>query len=268
MRRELDRKTKFAWRPAPFGRGRKVLPAEAARWRELDSYAVYPRQGTRRDWTHEEINRLVTLLDQGYGYSECAHRLGRTRSAVWIKVKKLRCALTKRPTVLTARDVARLLGKQGSEKAIARWIRGGLLQGRVVTTGTRRIWRVCYDDLMRFLRDERSWPLWEAARVTDDDLRAEMCALRAHEGRYLTQGEVAARYHIGVAAVGQWLDKGWLPYVHCGGDKGNRVVRECDLAGWVPPCERSKAGIPKRMGRCVVGHTAIVGYERHMELAS
>lgn len=262
MTRPLDHKTQFAWRAAPFGRARKVPHAEARRWRELGTYAVHPRRGARNDWTHEEISRLVTLLDQGHGYDECAARLGRTRSAIWIKVKRLRLALTKRPTVLTARDVARLLGKRGSEKAIARWIRSGLLKGRSVTTGTRCIWRVCYDDLMTFLRDERSWCLWDAARVTDDDVRAEMSALRAHEGRYLTQGEVAARYCVGVAAVGQWLDKGWLPYLHSGGGKGNRMVRERDLASWVPPCERSKAGIPKRMGRRVVGNAAIVGYER------
>lgn len=263
MKRGLDHKTQFAWRPAPFGRARKVPRTEAARWRELSGYAVHPRQsGCRRDWTHEEISRLVTMLDQGYGYSECAQKLGRTRGAVWIKVKKLRCALTKRPTVLTARGVARLLGKRGSEKAIARWITRGLLQGRAVMSGARCIWRVCWDDLMAFLRDERSWALWDPTRIADDDLRAEMLALRAHEGRYLTQGEVAARYHVGVAAVGQWLDKGWLPFARVGGGKGNRVIRECDLAGWVPPCERSRAGIPKRMGRRVEGNAVIVAYER------
>jgi len=35
-------------------------------------------------------------------------------------------------------------------------------------------------------------------------------------------------------------------------------VPESALLGWIPPCERSKVGIPKHMGRAVVGCTQIV----------
>ncbi len=258
MKRALDHKTMFAWQPTSFGRMRKVPATEAERWRELDRFAVYPRRRARGDdWTHEEVSHLVTLLDQGYDYDACARKLGRTRTAIQIKVKRMRCAMSKRPAVLTARAVAQLLGK-GCAKSVARWIARGVLNGHFAG----RFWRVCWDDLMGFLHDECFWPLWDAARITDGDLRAEMLVLRMHEGAYLTQRDIAARYHVGVEAVGQWLDKGWLPFVHSGGGKGNRMVRERDLVGWVLPCERSKVGIPRRMGRRVEGSAAIVAYER------
>lgn len=236
--RALDHKTMFAWQPTPFGRMRKVPPSEAERWRELDRYATYPRAGAqRRDWTHEEVSRLTALLDQGYDYDVCARKLGRTRDAILVKISRLRCAMRKRPAVLTARDVAVLLGK-GCAKSVVCWIQRGLLKGR--TAGTKHLWRIRWEDLMCFLRDERSWPCWDAERITDADVRAEMLLLRTHEGAYLTQHQVAARYHVGVPTVAQWLDKGWLPFVHTGGGKGNRVVRERELEGWVPPCERPR----------------------------
>lgn len=226
-KRGLDDKTMFAWRPAPFGRARRVPAAEARRWRELGAYAVYPRRcPSRRDWTYEEVSRLVTLLDEGHGYDACAQKLGRTRYAVYIKAKRMRCVMSKRPTLLNAREIARLLGKGGCERSVARWITGGLLPGRAAISGTRRIWRVRWDDLMAFLRDERFWPCWNAARIADDDLRAEMLALRAHEGAYLTQRQVADCYCVTVAAVGQWLERGWLPYVHSGG--GNTQLAQID----------------------------------------
>lgn len=257
----LDHKTMFAWRTASFGRIRKVPPSEAERWRELDRYARYPRARANRDWTHEEIDRLVALLDKGYGYDAIARKLGRSRTAIVVKTKRLRCKMTRRPTVLTAREVARLLGK-GCSKSVVAWVKAGYLQARAVVCNGRRIWRICWDDLMTFLHNPVFWCCWDAARISDPDLRTELLALRATDGRYLTQREVAAQFHVGVETVGQWLDKGFLPYIHSGAGKGNRMIRERDIDGWVPPCERLKAGIPKGMGRRVVGRTEIVAYER------
>lgn len=257
----LDYNTQFAWRKASFGRIRKVPPVEAARWRELDRYAVHPRNRRNRDWTHDEISHLVTLLDQGLDYDTIARRLGRTRIAILIKTKRLGCNMTKRPTVLTARAVAQLLGK-GCAKSVTRWIADGLLTARASVCNGRRIWRVTWDDLMTFLHDPAHWCCWDAARITDTELRQELLALRADDGPWLTQGEVAARYHVGREAVQQWLDKGFLPFVHSGGGKGNRMIRERDLVGWVAPCQRSRKGIPLGMGRRVVGGVAIVSYER------
>lgn len=257
--RTLDHNTMFAWRRTSFGRMRKVPPLEGARWPDYRRRPIMTAR--RRDWTYEEVDHLVTLLDAGHDYDHIAHRLGRTRTAIIIKTKRLNCKMTRRPTVLTAREVARVLGK-GCSKAVVRWVADGRLRARASVCNGRRIWRVCWDDLMAFLRDPSHWCCWDAARITDPDLRQELLALRAGDGPWLTQGEVAARYHVGRETVGQWLDKGFLPFVHSGGGKGNRMIRERDLAGWVAPCERSKAGIPKAMGRRVVGSAAIVGYER------
>lgn len=257
----LDHNTMFAWRSTSFGRIRKVPPFEAECWGELERYAVYPRNRRRRDWTHDEVSHLVTLLDQGLDYDAIARRLGRTRTAIQVKVKRARCAMTRRPTVLTAREVAALLGK-GCAKSVTRWIADGHLKARAAICNGRRIWRICWDDLMTFLHNPAHWCCWDAARITDAELRQELLDLRTEDGRRLTQGEVAARYHVGRDAVQQWLDKGFLPFVHSGGGKGNRMIRERDLIGWVAPCERSKAGIPKAMGRKIVGTATIVAYER------
>lgn len=250
----LDHNTMFAWRKTSFGRIRKVPVTEAERWQEL-AKPYGARKG--RDWTHEELDHLVTLLDQGHDYDAIARRLGRTRTAIQVKVKRARCTMTGRPTVLTAREVAALLGK-GCSKSVTRWISDGWLTARGAVCNGRRIWRICWDDLMAFLQDARYWPAWDPARISDADLRQELTALRADAGRWLSQTEIAARYCVTVAAVGQWIQKGWLRAVRY----GNHLVNERDLDGWVPPCERSKAGIPKAMGRRVEGHRAIVAYER------
>jgi hypothetical protein len=120
--------------------------------------------------------------------------------------------------------------------------------------GERKIWRVCWDDLMSFLREPRYWMAWDAERITDRDLRAEMRSLRAIAPRWLTIGEVARRYSVISNTVGQWITKGFLPAMRY----GNWYIREDAIAGWLPPCERSKAGIPKGAGRAVIGASAIV----------
>jgi hypothetical protein len=90
--------------------------------------------------------------------------------------------------------------------------------------------------------------------VTDPDLRAEFVALRAMRPRWLTIGAVARRYAVISNTVGQWIEKGFIPAVRY----GNWYIREDVIEGWIPPCERSKAGIPKAMGRAVVGKCELV----------
>jgi hypothetical protein len=107
---------------------------------------------------------------------------------------------------------------------------------------------------MAFLFNENYWMAWDVQRITDADLRTEMCKLRATRPCWLTIGEVARRYHVISNTVGQWIEKGFISARRY----GNWYVREDVIAGWVPPCERSKAGIPRGMGRAVVGANAIV----------
>jgi helix-turn-helix protein len=248
--KSLDSKTQFARKPAPFGSIRKVPPFEGQRWPTYQRRAI---QTNRRDWTHEDVDRLVTMLDAGHDYDHCARQLRRTRVAIVVKTKRLRCTMTKRPTVLTARDVARLIGK-GCSKSVTWWIDAGWIKARAADMRGRRIWRVCWDDLIVFLRDPRYWMTWDAARITDPELRAEMLALRVDAPRWLTIGEVARRYCVISNTVWQWIEKGFLPAMRY----GNWYIREDALLGWMPPCERSKAGIPKAMGRAVVGNSMIV----------
>lgn len=246
----LDAKTKFTWKPASFGRIRKVPTFEALRW--VNSRARIDTN-LRRDWTHEEIDHLVTMLDAGHDYDYCARQLRRTRTAIVVKTKRTRCKMTRRPTVLTAREVARVLGK-GCAKSVVWWINAGWLKAQAAVCNGRTIWRVCWDDLMAFLHNEAYWMAWDAARITDADLRAEFTALRAARPRWLTIGEVARRYSVISNTVGQWIYKGFLPAVRY----GNWYIREDVIAGWLPPCERSKMGIPKAMGRAVVGKSELV----------
>jgi excisionase family DNA binding protein len=101
------------------------------------------------------------------------------------------------------------------------------------------------------------WMAWDAERVTGEALREWARELRRGKPRWLTPGEVAERYGVTFEAVGQWVAKGWIPATRY----GNWWVSEADLEGWVVPCERSKAGIPKASGRRVEGKAAIVPAE-------
>ena len=231
-----DARTMFAWKPAPFGSIRKAPNHEGQRWPRYQRRAH--RTAKRRDWTHDEVEHLTTLLDAGHDYTTIGRRLGRTRVAVQIKVKRLHSAMTKRPTVLTAREVARLLGK-GCAKSVVWWIEAGWLVGnarRTIGRTERRIWAVQWGDLMTFLREPRFWMAWSPERITDADLRVEMTALRAGQPCWLTQGEVARRCHVSIEAVGQWITKGFLASQRY----GNHYIWSADLDGWAPPCQRPR----------------------------
>lgn len=245
MSYSLDHNTRFAPRSAPFGTVRKVPATEAARWPEYQRRPI--QTAARRDWTHDQIDMLVTLLDKGLDYTAIARRLGRTRTAIQVKVKRLGCAMTKRPTVLVAREVAAVLGLRCAKKVVD-WIGRGWLRGKARGTNGRPIWAVQWDDLMAFLQNRMYWMAWRAEDITDRDLRAEMIALRAHQPRWLTPGEVAHRYCVDDRAVNAWVRKGYVPAQRY----GNWWIWEADLQGWVLPCERSRVGIP-RVRRRVIG---------------
>lgn len=230
-----DHNTPYAWKSAPFGKVRKVPAIEGRQWRNQRRPI---RSAKRRDWTHDQVEHLVTLLDKGHDYDTIARRLGRTRTAIVVKTKRLRCKMTKRPTVLDGRTIQHLLGL-GCSKQVAHWIKIGALKGkarRCVGRTKRRIWAVLWDDLMAFLRDRRYWMAWEAERITDTDLRTEMLAMRSC-GRWLRIGEVARRFCVTVKAVYQWIRWGWLNARRY----DNHYVWSEDLEGWIPPTERKRA---------------------------
>lgn len=237
----------YDWQPAAFGRWRKVPASEGRHWKDGVCW---------KEWPAEQTDLLHKMLDAGYGYDAIARRLGRTRVAVEIKCKRAGVRVTTSPATLSARDVAALLGK-GCSKSVTRWIQQGWLRARNAGgPGHTALWRVQWDDLTAFMERREYWSTWEPARITDACLREWAQELRQHEPRYLTMGQVAARFCVSYKAVAQWINKGWLPAIRAG--KQNRLVLESDLDGWVVPADRSKAGIPKGAGRVVVGKAQIV----------
>lgn len=252
--RAVDYKTVFAWKQTPFGRIRKVPRFEGERWQNHRSPSQSP---LRRGWSMDEVDRMIDLFDAGLGYDAVAEKLGRSPVSVRVKAKRARCVMLRRVTVLSASDVAALIGKR-CNKTVTWWITAGWLPATAATSGSKYIWRIRYDDLLMFLHNPDYWMAWDATRITDADLRAEMLALRATGPRWLTCGEIARRLHVGHAAVNDWIHQGLLPARRY----GNWYVQEADLDGFVIPSARSRSGIPKWAKRLVVGKDQVIAGER------
>lgn len=300
----------YDWRPAPFGRIRKVPAAEVRRWagsaerhqaepvttwRDLapqlaawdaervtiaeqaerlglrhsqltgirarlrrEGRLVARQPGKGRDWPKADEDRLIELLEQGHGYDELARRFKRTRVAIILKCRRLGIRVTTSLATLSARDVAKLVGKKCS-KSVVYWIEQGWLPARNAGgAGHHALWRGQWDDLTAFLEQREHWMAWDAEAVTDLPLREWAQELRAAAGgRWLSIGEVARRYCVDSRAVNQWIRRGWLSATRY----GNWWVWSADLEGWVAPCERPRAGIPKGTGRRLEGGSGVVAAE-------
>jgi excisionase family DNA binding protein len=197
--------------------------------------AVHSRP-PRRAWTAAEREQLGQLIDTGHSYDAIAEKLGRSRKAIILECKRRNRRLLKTRALLTAGQVADLLGKPCS-KTVSRWITLGLLKARNAGTPKRPFWRIALDDLRAFMQNENTWMAWQPAAISDPDLHAWALELRRNESRWLSVGEVARRYHVVQQTVNQWIEKAELKAVKY----GNHWIRECDLAGWVPPHARSRA---------------------------
>jgi hypothetical protein len=204
--------------------------------------------GTGRNWTPGQIDGLIELLALGLSDAEIGRRLG--RSAIAVKLKQKRSGLPSRlRLLLTARSVGRMMGLPCS-KTVAWWIRQGYLQCMRPTEQMRnraekswrhrrqfrRPWYVSLEAVYDFVADPRYRHLWDEARIVDSGLRAH--ARDSAPERYLTTGQVGQRYFVSHEAVWQWIDKGYLPGVR----RGNWLVPESALRGFVPPGERSRLG--------------------------
>lgn len=189
-----------------------------------------------RSWTSQERNTLFELIDRGYSYDAIARKLNRSRNSILVEIKRRHYHhITTTPATWSARDVARALGL-GCSKTVSRWIRWGWLKARNAGTKQRPLWRITPIDLYACLEKPNTWMAWEIERITDPVLREWAQELREDQPRWLSTGEIAARYSVGPKTVYQWISKGWLPAVRY----DNHYIRESDLVGWVPPCERSK----------------------------
>jgi hypothetical protein len=306
----------YDWRPAPFGRIRKVPAREARRWGASDERDVAPRadgwrdlapqlaawddagvtvpeqaellglrrtqlagirarlikagllaaRSTRgREWPKADEDNLIDLVEQGHGYDELARRFKRSRVAIILKCRRLGIRVTTTLATLSARDVARVLGKKCG-KSVTSWIELGWLPARNAGgEGHHALWRIQWDDLTAFMERREHWMAWDPARIDDPAFREWAQELRAAAGgTWLSIGEVARRYCVDERAVNAWIRKGWLPATRY----GNWWFWSADIEGWVAPCERSKVGIPKGAGRRVVGRNELAVAEPRRKKAA
>jgi excisionase family DNA binding protein len=181
--------------------------------------------------------RLEELIERGLDDAAIGRRLG-GRSANAVKLARHSHGVRSRSaSLLSARAVARLLGKACS-KSVARWIELGLLEGRRGQRwGANRQWYVTEDALLAFLANPASWPAWEPSGITEAALREWATEIRRE--RYLTPGEVAAQLGVTANAVGAWVRTGRLRAVRY----GNWWIPESALAGFEPPYARSRKGM-------------------------
>jgi len=190
---------------------------------------------SRWKWSAEDLLRLEELLARGWTDRKIGESLGCSAVAVQV-VRKRNGIAPRQRLILSARAVARRLGIPCS-KTVTWWIRAGYLKGRAgQRAGPNRMWYVTEDAPVCFLEDERYWHLWSPAAV-EPALRPWIADLR-NGARFLTTRQVATRLCVGHSAVNAWIRRGLLPAVR----RGNWLVREADLRGFVLPCERSKKG--------------------------
>ncbi|HMP42441.1 MAG TPA: hypothetical protein PKA05_18830, partial [Roseiflexaceae bacterium] len=204
----------------------------------LISDGFLPKRGQRgKDWSPMDEDRLLSLVDQGYGYDDIALRLKRTRLAIILKCRRLQVSITTTNATLSARDIAVLLGKKCG-KSVTRWIRLRWLRARnAAPKGSAPLWRIQWDDLLEFMERREHWMAWEADAVTDACLREWSQELRAAAGgRWLRPGEVARQLHVDHRAVNKWIATGIIRAARY----GNWWIWSRDLDGFVVPCERPR----------------------------
>lgn len=188
---------------------------------------------SRYRWETKDLLTLEGMIEQGRSDAQIGRALGCTALAVNI-VRKRNGIRPRRKAMLTARAVARRLGL-ACDKKVARWIRAGYLKGRQGQgCGLNRMWYVTEDALLDFLEDPRYWHLWDPGRL-ESGLRSWVRDVR-NGVRFLTIGEVAARLYVQPGTVNDWIHKGYVAAVR----RGNWLIRESDLLGFVPPCERPR----------------------------
>ncbi len=197
---------------------------------------VYSIPG-RKAWTPDDDLTLEELASQGLTMAQIARRMGRSVNSV--DVRSGRLGLMRKVRPMSARTVADLLGVACS-KTVLRWIKDGHLRGRrlALRAGANHRYAVTEEALFAFLADPAHWHRWDAERITERDLREWATEHRAGV-RFLTLGEVAARYCVVTATVSSWIEREELRAVR----NGNHLVRESDLEGFTPPHARDHSGM-------------------------
>lgn len=226
--------------PAPtHARGMCIRHYQRVR-RYGDPEAPLRVRRSRRRWTAHDLFQLEGGIEAGWNDETIARKLGCTVEAMRM-ARKRHGLRSRRRVLMSARAVADLLGI-GCSKTVVRWIERGWLAGRRGPgCGPYQQWLVWEERLLKFLEDETHWHRWQAERITEPCLREWALELRAGV-RFLTLAEVAERCYVTISAVQAWIHAGRLPALR----NGNHVVRESDLVGFVPPGQRSRAGLRHR----------------------
>lgn len=122
-----------------------------------------------------------------------AQRLGRTPTAVHIRLKKLRTpAPSKHPEEITGRGIEKMLGAE--LHAICHWIDSGALPGRVMPGG-RGIRLVKRVTLMRWCITPENWLRFDVSRVRDPHLKRLIELRQARWGDEWWNTTQVAAYH-------------------------------------------------------------------------
>jgi len=163
-------------------------------------------------WTPEEEARLADLLRQ-YPVEVIAQKLGRTRTAVYVHMKRLRLpGPSKQPGEWTATAVARRMGMCG--KTIAELIDRGILSGRVAST-TRNIRVVKIVTFKRWLVNPLNWIYFKFERIRDPQLKRLVAHQRARwDDEWWSTGRVAAYHGLKDSCLVQkYISEGKIPAV-------------------------------------------------------
>jgi RNA polymerase sigma-70 factor (ECF subfamily) len=193
-----------------------------------------------RNWAPSEIERLQLGVSQGWNDQAIGQWLGRTPTAIHVKLTKL--GISRRaPTTGVASDVARALGAKCA-KTVQRWAKLGWLSVHRSSDAQGAVWRFLWADVWAFLEKPEYWMAWYPERIIDPARRTWAIEMRKGKPQWLMPGQVARRYHVTRNVVNTWITRFGLPATRY----GNWWVNEANLEGWVPPGERLRDWGPGR----------------------
>lgn len=144
----------------------------------------------------------------------------RTLTAVTNRAKRLKLHSTHdHQSVLHANDVARAMGIP-SAKTVAYWIECDLLKAtkRVRNRTKAILWRIQYEDLVKFVNDPTTWMLWRVEDIQDDHLlwHIERCRNKS-TWRWLSTPEAAEQIGMSKSFVRKRIMDETVPAIVRGG---------------------------------------------------
>lgn len=219
---------------------------------------IVPERSRQPDWTEEDDLNLETWFREGKSRAVIARRLGRTETAVRVRLKRVAIRVgfslvQARPW--TMRQLALLMGVDN--KTVTVWCDQGGLRftwgwrtPAVGPEGPRahrgRVRLISEQALTDWMEDPNTWHLWRVDRITDEGWREHAEGVR-FDADWLTVGEVADMVGVAIHTVNQWIHKGLFDPRGSGdgrwgprrtGNGGNWLINLDDLHGFVAPVDR------------------------------